>query len=132
MVNYKTYITYQRRRSSLLQTREGINFSLFRMYVTPYRISWVIFTQLIQNTNCALLVADSFFVVCLFYGLFVVFCCFFVVVIFFAIKEIPLLLFQPIILRHLTQRLDIQTIFLILPILISKEWSTKCIHLNCN
>ena len=33
-----------RTRLSLLQTIEGINFGLFRMYVTPYRISWIIFT----------------------------------------------------------------------------------------
>ena len=26
----------------LLQTKEGINFVLVRMYVTPYRISWII------------------------------------------------------------------------------------------
>ena len=29
---------------SLLQTKEGINFGLVRTYVTPYRISWIIFT----------------------------------------------------------------------------------------
>ena len=36
------------------------------------------------------------------------------------------------ILRHSTQRLDMKMIFLTLPILILKEWSTKFIHLNCN
>ena len=30
------------KRFSLLQTIKGINFGLFRMYVTPYRISWII------------------------------------------------------------------------------------------
>ena len=34
----------ERKRFSLLQTIEGINFGLVRMYVTPYRISWIIFT----------------------------------------------------------------------------------------
>ena len=29
---------------SLLQTIEGINVGLVKMYVTPYRISWIIFT----------------------------------------------------------------------------------------
>ena len=33
-----------RKRFSLLQTIEGINFGIVRMYVTPYRISWMIFT----------------------------------------------------------------------------------------
>ena len=30
---------------SLLQTIEDINFGVVRMYVTPYRISWIIFTS---------------------------------------------------------------------------------------
>ena len=34
-----------RKRFSLLQTIEGINFGLVRMYVTPYRIFWKIFTS---------------------------------------------------------------------------------------
>ena len=39
---------------------------------------------------------------------------------------------RPTLLRHSTQRLDIETIFLTLTIHILKEWSTKFIHLNCN
>ena len=34
-----------RKRFRLLQTIENINFGLVRMYVTPYRISWIIFTS---------------------------------------------------------------------------------------
>ena len=34
-----------RKRFSLPQTIEGINFGLVRMYVTPYRISWIVFIQ---------------------------------------------------------------------------------------
>ena len=34
-----------RKRFSLLQTTEDINFGLVRMYVTPYRIFWIIFTS---------------------------------------------------------------------------------------
>ena len=34
-----------RNRFSLLQTIEDINFGVVRMYVTPYRISWIIFTS---------------------------------------------------------------------------------------
>ena len=34
-----------RKRFSLLQTIEGRNFGLVRMYVTPYRIFWKIFTS---------------------------------------------------------------------------------------
>ena len=34
-----------RKRFSLLQTIEDKNFGLVRMYVTPYRISWIIFTS---------------------------------------------------------------------------------------
>ena len=34
-----------RKRFSLLQTIEGINFGLVRMYVTPYHIFWKIFTS---------------------------------------------------------------------------------------
>ena len=33
------------KRFSLLQTIENINFGLVRMYVMPYRFSWVIFTS---------------------------------------------------------------------------------------
>ena len=33
-----------KKRFSLLQTIEDINFGLVRMYVKPYRISWKIFT----------------------------------------------------------------------------------------
>ena len=33
------------KRFVLLQTIEDINFDLVRIYVTPYRISWVIFTS---------------------------------------------------------------------------------------
>ena len=54
----------------------------------------------------------------------------------FAMKELSLLLFlviiKPILLRHLTQPLDIKTTFLILTILILMECSTKFIHLSCN
>ena len=32
-------------RFSLLQTIEGIDFGLVNMYVTPYRIFWIIFTS---------------------------------------------------------------------------------------
>ena len=32
-----------RKRFSLLQTKEDIHFGLVRMYVTPCRISWIIF-----------------------------------------------------------------------------------------
>ena len=57
------------KRFSLLQTTEGINFGLVRMYVTPYRIFWIIFTSdlaisytvgIPMGTNCAPLVADLF------------------------------------------------------------------------
>ena len=34
-----------KKRFSLLQTMEDIHFGLVRMYVTPYRISWIIFTS---------------------------------------------------------------------------------------
>ena len=34
-----------RKRFSLLRTIEGINFGLVRMYVTPYRFFWKIFTS---------------------------------------------------------------------------------------
>ena len=34
-----------RKRLSLLQAIEDINFGLVRMYVTPYRIFWIIFTS---------------------------------------------------------------------------------------
>ena len=51
---------------------------------------------------------------------------------YFVMKEMSCLLFlmiiKPISLRHLTRPLDIKTIFLILTILILKEWSTKFIH----
>ena len=62
-----------RRRFSLLQTIEGINFGHIRMYVTLYRISWIIFTLdsvlnytkkivgISMGTNCAPLVADCFY-----------------------------------------------------------------------
>ena len=33
-----------RKRFSLLQIIDGINFCLIKMYMTPYRISWIIFT----------------------------------------------------------------------------------------
>ena len=38
------YFVQIRRRFSLLHTIEGIFLGLVRMYETPYRISWVIFT----------------------------------------------------------------------------------------
>ena len=56
----------------LIQTIEDINFGLVRMYVTPYRIFWIIFTSELvisytdkfvgipMGTNCAPLVADLF------------------------------------------------------------------------
>ena len=67
------------------------------MYVTPYYISWIIGNKLYRQiagipmgTNCAPLVTDLFY---------------------FATKEIAILLFlmiiKPILLRHLTKRLDI-------------------------
>ena len=34
-----------RKRFSLLHTIEGINDGLVRMYVTPFRIFWIIFTS---------------------------------------------------------------------------------------
>ena len=34
-----------RTRFSLLETIEDINFGFVRMYMTPYRISWIIFTS---------------------------------------------------------------------------------------
>ena len=34
-----------KKRFSLLRTIEGINFGLVRMYVTPYRTFWKIFTS---------------------------------------------------------------------------------------
>ena len=34
-----------RKRFSLLQTIEHIDFGFVRMYVTPYRIVWIIFTS---------------------------------------------------------------------------------------
>ena len=60
-----------RKRFSLLRTIEGINFGLVRMYVTPYRFFWKIFTsdlvisyrQIVgipMGTNCAPLVSDLF------------------------------------------------------------------------
>ena len=58
-----------RKRFSLLRTIEGINFGLVRMYVTPYRFFWKIFTSdlvisytvgIPMGTNCAPLVADLF------------------------------------------------------------------------
>ena len=64
--NKKTFFT--------LQTIEGINFDLVRMYVTPYRIFWIIFTSDLvishtdkllvfpMGTNCAPLVADLFLI----------------------------------------------------------------------
>ena len=65
-----------RKRFSLLQIIEDINFGLVRMYVTPYRIFWLIFTsdfgdklyrQIVGipiGTNCAPLVADLFLFCC--------------------------------------------------------------------
>ena len=42
-----------RKRFSLLQTIEDVNFGLVRMYVMPYRIFWIIFTSdlVISYTN---------------------------------------------------------------------------------
>ena len=39
---------------SLLHTIEYLNFGLVRMFVTPYRISWIIFTPflVVSYTNC--------------------------------------------------------------------------------
>ena len=34
-----------KKRFSLLQTKEGIHFGLVRMYATHYRIFWIIFTS---------------------------------------------------------------------------------------
>ena len=61
-----------RNRFSLLQTKEGINFGLVRMYVTPYlldniyiRFGSKLYRQIVgipMGTNCALLVADLFLV----------------------------------------------------------------------
>ena len=57
---------------SLLQSIEGINFGLVRMYVTPYlldniyiRFGSKLYRQIVgipRGTNCALLVADLFLV----------------------------------------------------------------------
>ena len=45
-----------RKRFSFLQIIEDINFGLVRINVTPYRISWIIFTSdlviLVIQTNC--------------------------------------------------------------------------------
>ena len=61
-----------RKRFSLLPTIEGINFGLVRMYETPYRFFWKIFTSDLVisftdkllvfrwGTNCAPLAADLF------------------------------------------------------------------------
>ena len=61
-----------RKRFSLLQTIDGIDFGLVRMYLTPYLISWIIFTSdsvislnrqsvgIPMGTHCAPLVADLF------------------------------------------------------------------------
>ena len=61
-----------RKLFSLLRTIEGINFDLVRMYETPYRFFWKIFTSDFGNklyrqivgipmgTNCAPLAADLF------------------------------------------------------------------------
>ena len=56
------------KRFSLLQTIEDIHFGLVRMYVTHYRVFWIIFTsdlviyrQIVgipMGTNCNPLVAD--------------------------------------------------------------------------
>ena len=63
-----------RKRFTLLQTIEGISFGLVRMFVTPYRIFWIIFTSglAIRFTDKLLvfrwvqmgapLVADLFFI----------------------------------------------------------------------
>ena len=62
-----------RKRFSLLRTIEGKNFGLVRMYVTPYRFFWKIFTSdlVISYTDKLLvfrweqiapLVADLFFI----------------------------------------------------------------------
>ena len=62
-----------RKRFSLLHTIEDINFGLVRMYVTPYRIFWILriyirfgnalYRQIVgipMGRNCAPLVADLF------------------------------------------------------------------------
>ena len=56
-----------RKSFSFLQTIEGLNFGLVRMYVTPYHISWIIITLdfvisvgIPMSKNCAPLVADIF------------------------------------------------------------------------
>ena len=65
------YTCNDKKAFSLLQTIEGINFGLVRLYVTPYRIFWIIFTsnlvmlykQIVGipvNTKYAPLVADLF------------------------------------------------------------------------
>ena len=82
-----------RKRFSLLQTIEGINFGIVRMYVAPYRISWIIFTlDLVidlEQTKCWY--SDGYKVCSS--------CSRFVFVLLIMIK--------PISLRHLTQPLDI-------------------------
>ena len=94
-----------RMRFSLLQTIEGINFGLVKIYVTPYRIFWILFTSDLVITytdkivgfpigkHCASLVADLFFLFC--YER------------FFMTSLLFLMIIKPILLRHLTQPLDI-------------------------
>ena len=43
LLNKGLHVTI-RMRFTLIQTIEGIKFCLVRMHVTPYRISWIIFT----------------------------------------------------------------------------------------
>ena len=50
-----------RKRFSLLRTIEGINFGRVRMYVTPYRFFWKIFTSdLVISYTDKLLVFDGY------------------------------------------------------------------------
>ena len=70
-VHFILHVTI-RTRFLLIHTIKDINFGLVRMYVTPYRIFWIIFTSglvvsyadkfvgIPMGTNCAPLVADLF------------------------------------------------------------------------
>ena len=50
-----------RKRFSLLRTIEGMNFGLVRMYVTPYRFFWKVFTSdLVISYTDKLLVFDGY------------------------------------------------------------------------
>ena len=100
----------------------GYKLGLVRIYVTPNRSFWIKLTsdlvirytlsEIVGNpigADCAPLVADLF--------------------LFCYERDFMTSLSDD---NHLTQPLDIWTIFLILKILISKEWSIKFILLSCN